>query len=50
MALDGVCLRGKCQADTGLGFDLMQRFAAVLSSRLHATRVQLIDLYGHEQA
>jgi len=48
VALDGVCLRGKCQADTGLGFDLMQRFAAVLAGRLHATRVQLVDLYGHE--
>ena len=28
VALDGVCLRGKCDADPRLGYELMRRFAA----------------------
>jgi CRP/FNR family transcriptional regulator, cyclic AMP receptor protein len=47
VVLDGVCLRGKCQQDTRLGFDLMQRFARVAVRRLQATRLQLLDVYGH---
>ncbi len=46
LALDGACLRGKCEQDHTLGFDLMKRFAAVMGQRLEATRLQLIDLYG----
>ena len=36
----------KCAADPALGFDLAQRFARVLGERLHAARLQLLDLYG----
>ena len=50
IALDGVCLRGKCEEDTRLGFDLMQRFARVATQRLQATRLQLLDVYGHAGA
>jgi CRP-like cAMP-binding protein len=46
LALDGVCLRGKCEADHDLGYELMKRFASVIIARLQATRVQLLDLYG----
>jgi CRP/FNR family transcriptional regulator, cyclic AMP receptor protein len=49
-ALDGVCLRGKCEQDTRLGFSLMQRFAGVAVRRLQATRLQLLDVYGHAGA
>jgi CRP/FNR family transcriptional regulator, cyclic AMP receptor protein len=49
VALDGVCLRGKCAADAELGYDLMQRFAGVLLRRLQATRLQLVDVYGIAQ-
>jgi CRP/FNR family cyclic AMP-dependent transcriptional regulator len=49
-ALDGVCLRGKCEQDTRLGFNLMQRFAGVAVRRLQATRLQLLDVYGHAGA
>jgi CRP/FNR family transcriptional regulator, cyclic AMP receptor protein len=48
--LDGVCLRGKCEEDPVLGFDLMQRFARVVIQRLQATRLQLLDVYGHADA
>jgi CRP/FNR family cyclic AMP-dependent transcriptional regulator len=43
---DGACLRGKCDDDSRLGYDLITRFAQVLASRLQATRLQLMDVYG----
>ena len=45
--LDGACLRAKCEADPRLGFDLMRRFARLATRRLQATRLQLLDVYGH---
>jgi CRP/FNR family cyclic AMP-dependent transcriptional regulator len=45
-ALDGVCLRGKCEQDPRLGYELMQRFAQIAVQRLQATRQRLLDLYG----
>ena len=45
--MDGSCLRGKCDADPRLGYELMQRFAGLMTSRLQATRLQLLDVYGH---
>lgn len=44
---DGACLRGKCDADPALGYDLLRRFSAVIVERLQATRLRLIDIYGH---
>ena len=32
IALDGVCLRGKCEDDTDLGYRLMQRFAQLAAA------------------
>jgi CRP-like cAMP-binding protein len=46
IALDGACLRGKCEADAHLGYDLMKRFVPVLTERLMEARVQALDLYG----
>ncbi len=46
LALDGACLREKCDADHDLGYELMKRFAGVIIERLQATRVQLLDLYS----
>jgi CRP/FNR family transcriptional regulator, cyclic AMP receptor protein len=46
VAFDGACLRGKCEQDSGLGYELMQRFASVMLDRLQATRLQLLDVYG----
>lgn len=46
LALDGVCLRGKCEDDHELGYELMRRFSHVLVDRLQATRLQLLDVYG----
>lgn len=47
VTFDGLCLRGKCEADHELGYQLMRRFAANLVERLQATRLQLLDVYGH---
>ena len=46
LVFDGACLRRKCDADHSLGYDLMRRMAAVMTARLKATRLQLMDLYG----
>jgi CRP/FNR family cyclic AMP-dependent transcriptional regulator len=47
VAFDGRCLRGKCEEDHDLGYDLLVRFAEVIVERLQATRMQLLDVYGH---
>lgn len=46
VAFDGACLRGKAEEDHDLGYQLMKRMARVLSSRLAATRLQILDLYA----
>ena len=46
VSLDSACLRGKCEADPRLGYELVQRVAQVMYHRLEATRVRLLDLYG----
>ncbi len=48
--VDAACLRGKCEVDHVLGHELYRRFATVLRLRLHATRLQLLDLYGNGDA
>jgi CRP/FNR family cyclic AMP-dependent transcriptional regulator len=46
VAFDGRCLRGKCEEDPRLGYELMKLVTQVMFSRLVATRVRLLDLYG----
>jgi CRP/FNR family cyclic AMP-dependent transcriptional regulator len=48
VALDGACLRAKCEDDASLGYRLMKRFAQLAQLRLKETRLQLLDLYGRE--
>ena len=47
IAVDGACLRQKADADPAFGYELVRRFAAVILDRLQATRLRLLDLYGH---
>jgi hypothetical protein len=47
---DGTCLRDKAESDHDLGYELMKRFAARMVERLQATRLQLLDVYGHGTA
>jgi CRP-like cAMP-binding protein len=48
IAFDGICLRGKADADPELGYALLKLFAPVIVERLQHTRVRLLDLYGKE--
>lgn len=44
-ALDGECLRGKCEADHDLGYEMMKRFTPLIAERLQATRRHLMEVY-----
>jgi CRP-like cAMP-binding protein len=46
VALDGKCLRTKCEVDHDLGYELLKRIAHVLWERLQAARLQFLDAYG----
>jgi CRP-like cAMP-binding protein len=48
IALDGKCLRAKCESDHDLGYELLKRFAHIMEQRLQAARLQLLDVYGKE--
>lgn len=46
IALDGKCLRGKCEENHDLGYEVLKRFARIMEQRLEATRLQLLDVYA----
>jgi CRP/FNR family transcriptional regulator, cyclic AMP receptor protein len=46
IALDGKCLRTKCEQNHDLGYELLKRFAQIAERRLEATRMQLLDVYA----
>lgn len=46
IALDGVCLRTKCEQDPALGYEFMKRFSYKMMHSLDSTRLQLLDMYG----
>ena len=46
IAMDGKCLRGKCEENHELGYMLLKRFAGIMAQRLEAARLQLLDIYG----
>ncbi|HEV2583007.1 MAG TPA: cyclic nucleotide-binding domain-containing protein [Ktedonobacteraceae bacterium] len=45
IALDGVCLREKAEADHDFGYELVKRVALIMMERLQATRLQALDIY-----
>ena len=46
IALDGKCLRGKCDENHDLGYELLKRISNIMDQRLVATRMQLLDIYA----
>lgn len=46
IALDGTCLRNKCELDYQLGYEMMRRFAHLMEEELLALRLQVLDIYG----
>lgn len=47
ISMDAKCLRQKCEDDHDLGYEMMKRFMPILLERLHATRIQILDVYGN---
>lgn len=45
VALNGRCLREKCERDYELGYKLMKKFSQMVVERLHQARMQLLDMY-----
>ena len=43
---DTAALRRRSAEDAQLGYELMRSFTSVIVERLHATRLQLLDVYG----
>jgi CRP-like cAMP-binding protein len=48
LAVDGARLRAEMDAAPALGYLLTARFIPVIVDRLQATRLRLLDLYGHD--
>lgn len=48
IALDGKCLRNKCEADHSLGYELLKRFSSIVDERLESTRLRLLDVYDKD--
>lgn len=45
IALDGKCLRTKCEQDHDLGYQLLKRFVSIVQERLDAARLQILNIY-----
>ena len=45
LALDGACLRNKCETDHDLGYELMKRFTPLIAQRLQASQRNLLEIY-----
>jgi len=46
LAFDGAALLAACREDKAFGFALMYRMLGVVSERLQATRLQVLDMYS----
>lgn len=46
IAVDGKCVRAKCEANPHLGYQLLKRTAEIMGRRLEATRFRMLDLFS----
>jgi len=46
VVFDGVSVRERCDADPAFGYAMLRLFTPVITERLHATRLRLLDLYA----
>jgi CRP/FNR family transcriptional regulator, cyclic AMP receptor protein len=46
IGMNATCLRGKCDGDHSLGYEMMKSVLSVLVKRLDHTRLQIVDVYG----
>lgn len=49
LSFDALPFLALCEADHELGYQIMRRFSQLVITRLQATRLQLLDLYGGGQ-
>ncbi len=49
VAIDSTCMRTRLDENPTVALALLERLASVLLGRLQATRVRLLDLYGHDR-
>jgi CRP/FNR family transcriptional regulator, cyclic AMP receptor protein len=45
-ALDGKCLRNKCEENHDLGYELLKRFCQIIDRKLDQARFQMLDVYA----
>lgn len=50
IAFECHCLRGKCEADHHVGYEMMKRFIPILINRMQTARIQSADVYGDAKA
>jgi CRP/FNR family transcriptional regulator, cyclic AMP receptor protein len=50
LGVNATCLREKCEADHDLGYELMKRFVSAMGEKLHAARLQALDVFGSPPA
>lgn len=48
LVFDAKCLRDKFVEDHELGYEMLRRFVRVMAERIEASRLQLLDMYGHQ--
>ena len=48
IAVDGKCLRSKCEKNHDLGYELLKRTVDIVGQRMEATRFLMLDLYAAE--
>lgn len=49
IAVNGKCLRAKCEKNSHLGYELLKRTVEIMGQRLDAARIHLVDLYSAER-
>ena len=49
IAIDGVCLRKKCENDPSLGYKLMKHLVQLMIMREEATNLRLLDIYKEDR-
>ena len=46
IAFDAASVRRRCDADPAFGYAMLRAFTPVITERLQATRIRLLDLYA----
>ncbi len=46
LALDGKCLREKCEKHSDLGYEVLKRLVKICTERLEAARLQIVNIYN----